>query len=448
MTVSATREVNQSYREVLRNRRVAGLLLGDLLANIGTGMILVAMPVQTLSIHGDVPRAIAIGMVEAAPFVLSTILALAIGLGRVRIPPRTLLLGDCVLRSLTFGCLGLLALTDHLTLPVLIVGLLLGATFRMAGSSSRRLLATAMVDDTGRFAVNGLLGINTTFALCTVGPVLGGIVVATTSPAIALFADAGGALILLAAVVASVPRGIKDHAASRRSPTRESGWRILRRRPVAARLLVVVFFFNFLYMPIEVALPLFVRGTLDADATGLGFMWGALGVGAILGAALVNHVRNLPQRHILITIIALWAFCPIALASVGSLTAAMIVFGLGGLVWAPFTPVAYSFVQSGLAPDEQQQVVTLWTTGATVAAPLGLMIGGPLVQVAGTTGGLVLSGGLTLLLVPIAAFAVLRRTRPAWVSHLARDASRVREATAGRTPIRNREAPVTEPHVA
>lgn len=49
---------NLSYRDVLRNRRVAGLLLGDLLANVGTGMIIVAMPVQTLSIHGGVPKAI------------------------------------------------------------------------------------------------------------------------------------------------------------------------------------------------------------------------------------------------------------------------------------------------------------------------------------------------------------------------------------------------------
>jgi len=66
---------NRSYREVLRDRHVAGLLLGDLLANVGTGMIIVAMPVQTLSLHGGVPKAIAIGLVEAAPFVLSTVLA-------------------------------------------------------------------------------------------------------------------------------------------------------------------------------------------------------------------------------------------------------------------------------------------------------------------------------------------------------------------------------------
>jgi MFS family permease len=413
MPTVTTREANLSYREVLRDRQVAGLLLGDLLASIGTGMIIVAMPVQTLSIHGDVPRAIAIGLVEAAPFVLSTVLALAIGLGRVRVAPRTLLIADCVLRSLTFATLGMLAVTERLTLPVLIGGLLFGATFRMAGSSSRRVLATSIAGETGRFAVNGLLGLNATFALYIVGPVLGGVIVASTSAGVALFFDACGALILLVAVLVFVPRAAKDRDALRRPRAHESGWRILRRRPVAARLLVVVFFFNFFYMPIEVALPLYVSGRLDADASGLGLMWGALGVGAFVGAASVGRLRNLPQRHVLIAIIGLWAMCPIALAVVDDLTLALIVFGLGGLVWAPFTPVAYSFLQSGLEPDEQQQVVTLWTTGATVAAPLGLIAGGPLIELAGITGGLVLSGGLTLLLLPVAALAVLGRHRAA-----------------------------------
>ncbi len=411
MTTDASHAANRSYRDVLRNRRVAGLLLGDLLSDIGTGMLIVAMPVQTLSIHGNVPRAIAIGLVEAAPFVLSTVLALSIGLGRVRIPPRTILIADCVLRSLTFATLGVLALTDRLTLQLLILGLLFGATFRMAGSSSRRLLATSMAGETGRFAVNGLLGLNASFALYVMGPVLGGVIVATTSAGVALLFDAGGALILLAAVLAAVPRAVSGREALRRPASHESGWRVLRRRPVAARLLVVEFFFNFLYMPIEIALPLFVREKLDADASALGLMWGALGVGAFVGAALVNQLRNLPQRQVLIAIIGLWALCPIALAFVDNLAVAMIVFGLGGLVWAPFTPVAYSFLQSGLEPHEQQPVVTLWTTVSMVAAPLGLTAGGPLIALAGTSGGLILSGVLTLLLLPIAALAVLGTSR-------------------------------------
>src|SRR4030095_5927159 len=116
-TAATTRETNKSCRDVLRNRHVAGLLLGDLLANAGTGIIIVAMPVQTLSIHGGLPKAGDLWLVEAAPFVVSTTLALAIGLGRISLPPRSLLITDCVLRSLTFATLGILALTDQLTLP-------------------------------------------------------------------------------------------------------------------------------------------------------------------------------------------------------------------------------------------------------------------------------------------------------------------------------------------
>jgi hypothetical protein len=87
--------------------------LGDLLANVGTGMIIVAMPVQTLSIHGGVPKAIAIGMVEAAPFVLSTMLALAIGLGRVKVP--LVLSGGLTLLLLPIAAFAVLRRTPRAT---------------------------------------------------------------------------------------------------------------------------------------------------------------------------------------------------------------------------------------------------------------------------------------------------------------------------------------------
>ena len=90
-------------------------------------------------------------------------------------------------------------------------------------------------------------------------------------------------------------------------------------------------------------------------------------------------------------------------------------------MWAPFTPVAYSFLQSGLAPDEQQPVVTLWTTGSMVAAPLGLMIGGPLIDGDWNHRRSGAVRRLTLLLVPIAAVAVLRPTPEPSVAFVTRD---------------------------
>lgn len=202
---------HRSYRDVLRDRRVAGLLAGDLVANVGTGMLVVAMPVETLRIRGSLPAALAIGMVAAAPFVLATVVALAVALGRVRVAPRMLLLADCVLRAVTFGLLGSLAVTGRITLPVLVGGLLVGgllagAVGRMVGSSSRRVLATSLAGERDRFAVNGLLGLNSNVALYVLGPVVGGIVVAAVGAGAALFADAAGGLLLLAAAA----RGAAD----------------------------------------------------------------------------------------------------------------------------------------------------------------------------------------------------------------------------------------------
>ncbi|MEU8727382.1 MULTISPECIES: MFS transporter [Streptomyces] len=406
-TKTETGPANRSYREVLRNRRVAALLTGDLLSYMGTGMIIVAMPVQTLDIHGSVPPAIAISVVETSPFVLSTALALGMGLGRLRVPPRVLLLADCLLRFAVFITLAVLSANGDLTLPVLVAGLLFGSVFRLVGSSARRLLATSMVGEEDLFAVNGLLGVNSNFALYVVGPAVGGLAVVAWGPGTVLLFDAIGSLLLFAVVLLWVPSQPPEEQQTKENKNTETGWRILRRRPQTARLFAVVFFFNFFYMPVEIALPLLVQGPLNSNGAGLGVLWGAFGAGALLGAVVTNYARKLPEHILLITIIALWALCPLALAISGNLVAAVLVFALGGLVWAPFTPVVYSFVQSALRPDEQQPVVTLWVAGSTLAAPLGLAAGGPLIEYVGTRGGLALSGLLTLLLVPLAGVGLL-----------------------------------------
>ncbi|MFD5536640.1 MFS transporter [Streptomyces sp. NPDC127079] len=403
--VDTEEPLNQSYREVLSDRRLAALLFGDLLTHVGMGTVIVAMPIQTLHIHGALAPAVAISVVETAPFVLSTALALALGLGRMRLPPRALLLADCALRPIIFMTLAVLSLTEKLTLPVLIGGLLVGSVFRLAGSSSRRLLATGMVAKEGLFAVNGLLGVNSNFALYVVGPVLGGVLVAAWGPGAALLFDALGSVVLFTVVALWVPAQETEEPESDANPA--AGWQILRSRPLMARLFAVVFFFNFFYMPVEVALPLLVRGPLASGSTGLGLIWGAFGAGAFVGAFVTNYVRRVPERVLLVVIIALWGLCPLALSAAENLPVAMAVFALGGLVWAPFIPVVFSFIQSELRPDEQQPMVTLWVAGSTLAAPLGLAAGGPLVDAVGSRGGLTLSGVLTLALIPLAGLGLL-----------------------------------------
>ena len=396
-----------SYRRVLRDRRVSALLAGDVVSNVGDGMIITALPLLTLRIHGGVPAALAISAVEAAPYVLATALAFAIGLTRLRIPPRASIIADCLLRGGVLAALGLLATADAITLPVLICGLLVSSVFRMVGMSAHRIVVTAMVPPEGRLAANGLLGTSTSLASYAIGPLIGGVLAAVQNPGVALLVDAAGLVLLLAAVVFVTPP-TAGSVGGESIPA--SGLRILRRVPSAARLLVVVFGFNLFYMPVEVALPLLVRGPLQGDGVSLGAIWGGFGVGAVLGAMLTGLLRKLPEQRVLVSIIFGWALVVLLLVVAPSVPYAVAVFFLGGLIYAPFTPVVYTFVQGMLAPDEQQPVLTLWTAGSTLAAPIGLGLGGPLVQGVGTQGGLVVSALLTIALVPLAAVGLRART--------------------------------------
>src|SRR5690242_13347118 len=98
---------NWSYWRVLRDYKVSTLLAGDVVSNVGDGMIITALPLLTLRIHGGVPAPLAISAVEASPYVLATILAFTIGLTRLRVPPRALIVADCLLRGGGLVVLGL-----------------------------------------------------------------------------------------------------------------------------------------------------------------------------------------------------------------------------------------------------------------------------------------------------------------------------------------------------
>ncbi len=370
-------------------------------------MLVTALPLLALAVRGDTPAALVIAIVEAAPYLLATALAFAIGLGRLRVPPRALLIWDCLLRGVLFVGLGVLALSGDLSLPVLVCGLLFGSVFRMVAISSRRLVMTALVEPAGLFAVNGLLSTSQGITLYAAGPVLGGVLSAVGQPGVALLVDGLSFFLLLVVLLVVVPA---QSGSVRGTSIPASGLRILRRVPMAARLCVVVFCVNLFYMPVEVALPLLVRGPLGGDGATLGVIWAGFGIGTLIGAIGTNWLRRLPQQRLLVAIIAAQGLVVVLLLLVPTASLATAVFFALGVVYAPFTPVVYTLVQSVLHQDEQQPVLTLWSAVSVLAAPIGLGLAGPLITAVGVHGGLAVSAGLTLVLVPIAGMG-LRRDR-------------------------------------
>ena len=178
---------------------------------------------------------------------------------------------------------------------------------------------------------------------------------------------------------------------------------------MVVRLALVVFLFDMFYGPVEVALPLLVTGELGGDGGAYGALWTCFGVGALVGALLTNQFRRVRPQLLLVAIIGGWGGCAAVVGAAPNLWVAGVALALGGAIYGPFLAVAYTLVQSLLRSEDQQPVFTLWGAMVTVAMPLGLAIGGPLVATAGARGGILASALITALLVP----AALRWLRPA-----------------------------------
>src|SRR6185312_5714637 len=119
------------YREVLRNRRLATLLSGDVVSKTGDGMTYVGLPLLALQMHGRVPAAVAIALATGMPFIAPFALSLYYGLGHRRFDPRLVIVADAALHVIVYVALGALALTDRLTFPVLVGALLVASLLRL-----------------------------------------------------------------------------------------------------------------------------------------------------------------------------------------------------------------------------------------------------------------------------------------------------------------------------
>jgi hypothetical protein len=215
---------------------------------------------------------------------------------------------------------------------------------RLLSASSRRLIATGMLGEDSRLAVNGLIGTSDSLALYVAGLALGGLVAALTSPELVLLINGisyVGLLIAGALAVPSTrPRGQEETV---KPAETASGWAILQHTPVALRLFLVVFLFDLFYGPVEVALPLLVTDALGADSRVLGVLWTSFGLGALCGALLTNQLRRLPQRMLLVGIIGGWATSVGLLAATPTVTVAGAALAVGGVVcgrWSLIGPSA------------------------------------------------------------------------------------------------------------
>jgi MFS family permease len=225
-----------------------------------------------------------------------------------------------------------------------------------------------------------------------VGAFAGGALVATVGPDVGLAADA--ATFAIAAVICATTRGLPRYEEEQEeAPWRErlrDGLAYLRERPYVMTLIVAgalaqVFFS--LSMPIEVA---YARDTLGAGNGGYGALFGAWGVGMVLGSV---GYTPLARNYLVAatagsTIVQGLSYGGLGLAPDIYVACAVAVIGgaANGVQWVALT----TMIQEATQTAYQVRVMAVFESLTTASPGIGFLLG----------------GAITVLLSPRVAFGV------------------------------------------
>lgn len=303
---------------------------------------------------------------------------------------RGLIVASDLLRGLGHVGLAILLTTLPGATNVIVPALLgLALASGLLGALLTPALSAALPDlvPAGRLAAANSLHQMTTQAATLVGQAAGGIAYARLGAAgLVLFDGITFIVSAACAVLARVPQParrssvpLRVHAAAYVSDVR-AGVAWLWRHPLLRPLVLAFAGVNFLFTPIFVLLPVYVKDCLGRGPVWYGFLLAAAAGGAIAGAGVAP--RALGARHILDGCLLGIGACTVTLGAAHSPPlAAALLMGLGVLSGI-LNVAVMTTLQSSVPAELRGRVLAVTVAMAGAAVPAGLGLGGVLGEAA------------------------------------------------------------------
>jgi MFS family permease len=171
----------------------------------------------------------------------------------------------------------------------------------------------------------------------------------------------------------------------------QEGVRYVMSTPILRDILIMMALVGMLTYEFQVSLPLMAQFTFNAGASGLAFLTGSFGVGAVVGGlAVASQRKNAPSLLIItgslfgVTILGA-AFMPTLLLSGAALV-------LAGVCSIFFTSLGNTILQLTSTPQMRGRVMSFWSIAFLGSTTIGGPAVGWFAQVAGNRWGLALGG--------------------------------------------------------
>jgi MFS family permease len=362
------------YLAMLRNRSLIGLFSAELVSLTGSSMTLLALPWFVLATTGSTAK---MGWVLAARVAPQALLGIPAGsliawLGA----KRTILVADAA-RGPLMSIIPILFWTGHLSFAALLVVTFAVGTFTAPYAASAALVVPEVVGDDERLVARAGAIVGTSTQITQIaGPVLAGVLISITSPANVLVVDGATFVFSFLTILLTVRVGKRAEQAPQARGLL-AGVRFLLRDSLLGPIVLAACVLNFVVPGLLVGLNTLAFFHFHSNAHVAGFFYGSLGVGALAGAILAQHLTKTVDL-LKISALALVAMpLPVWLLSI-ALPWPVVVVVVGAfsfftpLVNAPLIGVFTVRVPPALRP----KAMTAMLSSATLAGPLGYLLAG------------------------------------------------------------------------
>ncbi len=368
---------------VLRNRQFVMILTASFVSNVGRWMQQVVLGIFAWELTESPTFTTRVIFAQFVPMLL---LAIVGGTVADSIDRRKLLIGTQLWQAIWALILAAMVFDGDIEqLTLLGVVFLTGLAQAFFGPAFSAVLPTLV----GRENLAQAISLNSTQinASRVIGPAIGAWL-ATSYEVWLVFAINGASYLVIITALFFVALPPQRAAVGSAVERLTSGLRIAARAEQIRRPLLVMATFALLCLPFIGLMPVIAELSLgtDAKSTAYGILYGAFGLGAVVGAASVSTVlRSIDSQTIVRLALAGFAVSLATLAVLRSIGWAYpAVFMLGMFYFAMPTALT-TFMQLHLADEIRGRIMALWMLSFGGVIPINNLLSGPAVELTSIT---------------------------------------------------------------
>jgi MFS family permease len=380
----------------LRHRNFRLFFGGQSISLIGTWMTRVATGWLVYRLTGS---ALLLGTISFAGQIPTFLLAPFAGVWVDRLDRRQVLVWTQALSMVQSLALAAMTLSGRITIPWLLALSAMQGIINAFDMPGRQSFMVKMVDD--RRDLQNAIAINSSMVNMArlVGPSLAGMLIAISSEGWCFLIDGISYMAVIASLLMMRLHApvVKRLATSTLHELKE-GWTYVSEFLPIRTILLLFAAVSLMGMPFVVLMPIFAARVLHGGPHTLGFLMGAMGLGALISALSLAARRS---------VVGLVRIIPIAAAVFG---AGLIGFGLSRVFWLSMLMVmiagmgmmqgmaaSNTVIQTIVSEDKRGRVMSYYTMAFVGMSPFGSLLAGSLAHAIGAPWTVMISGAVVLV---------------------------------------------------